>query len=273
MELIEAVIIGIIQGVTEWLPISSEAAITLIMTQVFGTGPEKALNASIFLHTGTMIAAFIYFRQEYLEILKYVIEQVKTPVENLQKPEKVLQEKEGRLTIFLAVSTFLTAVVGGTIYFTGIKTAVKNPAIFYLLMSAALFITGLLRLYKKSKTRKHSSVEISDSVFVGFLQGFSIIPGVSRSGTTAFGFLFRDFDARSAFHLSFLMSVPAILAGNIGLELFTSFNFEPVYLAASAAAAITGYITIESVLEIADRAEIAWICFALAIIALIPAII
>lgn len=273
MKLIEAIIIGIVQGITEWLPVSSEAVITLILTQVLGTDPGQALNASIFLHTGTMIAAFLYFRKEYTEIIKYCLNKALKPREILNNPRKFTQEEKGRLTIFLGISTALTGILGATIYFTGIKAAVQNPTIFYILMSAALFMTGILRLYSKSESREYSSVNLKDSIFVGILQGFSIIPGVSRSGTTAFGFLFRDFDAKSAFHLSFLMSVPAVAAGSIGLELFTNFNFRPMYLVSAAVAGVVGYLTIDAVLEVADRAEIAWICFVLGILALIPAII
>ncbi|MFB6100688.1 MAG: undecaprenyl-diphosphate phosphatase [Candidatus Nanohalobium sp.] len=272
MNIVEAVIIGIVQGVAEWLPVSSEAVITLILTAL-GSEPGQALNASIFLHTGTMVAAFIYFRKEYFEIIRYVLEKLRAPRKTLENPEKILEERNGKLAVFLAVSTVLTGLVGGAIYFLGLKTAVENPTIFYILMSAALFLTGLLRLYSRSESREYSSVNLKDSIFVGFLQGFSIIPGVSRSGTTAFGFLFRDFDARDAFHLSFLMSVPAVAAGSIGLELFTEFSFQPMYLVSAAVAGVVGYLTIDAVLEIADRAEIAWVCFGLGLLALVPALI
>jgi undecaprenyl-diphosphatase len=273
MNLIEAVIVGAVQGVTEWLPVSSEAVITLILTQVLGTDPGQALNASIFLHTGTMIAAFVYFRDEYLEIIEYCLNKLRRPEEVLENPGSLMEEKNGRLTLFLVFSTAFTGLIGGLIYFTGIKAAVQNPQIFYVLMSAALFMTGLLRLYSNSDSRKYSSVGLKDAVSVGILQGFSIIPGVSRSGTTAFGFLFRGFDGRSAFHLSFLMSVPAVAAGSIGLELFTEFSFQPVYLVSAAVAGLIGYLTIDTVLELADRTEISWICFLLGILALIPVLI
>lgn len=273
MNILEAVIVGIVQGVTEWLPVSSEAVITLILTQVLGTDPGQALNASIFLHTGTMIAAFVYFREEYFEIIEYCFNKLRSPEEVLENPGSLMEEKKGRLTLFLAFSTAVTGLIGGLIYFTGIKAAVQNPQIFYILMSAALFITGFLRLYRNSNSREYSTVNLKDTLFVGFLQGFSIIPGVSRSGTTAFGFLFRDFDAKSAFHLSFLMSVPAVAAGSIGLELFTEFSFQSMYLVSAAIAGLVGYLTIDAVLEVADRAEIAWICFGLGALALIPVLL
>lgn len=272
MNLIEAVVVGTVQGVVEWLPVSSEAVITLILTAL-GSDPGQALNASIFLHTGTMIAAFVYFRKEYIEIMSYVLEKFWTPRKTLKNSRKVLGERNGKLAVFLTVSTALTGLIGGTIYFLGLKTAVENPSVFYALMSFALFLTGILRLYSRSEAREYSSVNLKDSIFVGILQGFSIVPGVSRSGTTAFAFLLRDFDARSAFHLSFLMSVPAVAAGSIGLELFSEFSFRPVYMISALVAALVGYLTIDAVLEVADRTEIAWICFGLSFLALIPALI
>ncbi len=268
MNLLEALIIGAIQGVAEWLPISSEAVITLAMTQLIGTDPTQALNASIFLHSGTMLAAFIYFRKEYMSILNYILGELNTG-DFLGRPGKLLEEKEGSLTVFLLVSTIFTGLIGGPLYFLGLEKAVESQRIFYGLMAAALFLTGLMRLYKSTESRKKFTVNLKDSIFVGILQGFSIIPGISRSGVTSFGFLFHDFDARSAFHLSFLMSVPAIFAANVVLGL-TDFVFRPIYLVSSGVAAIVGYLTIEAVLEIADRAEIAWICFGLGILALLP---
>lgn len=266
MNAVAAVLVGVVQGVFEWLPVSSEAVITLILTQVLNTDPGPAVNASIFLHLGTMFSALIYFRDEYLEILRDL-------ANNLKSPDEIMETESGRLTAFLIVSTFITSVIGGTIYIAGVETAVKNPTFFYLLISAALLLTGIMRLYQKDTSRDLTSVNIQDSAITGLLQSFSIIPGISRSGITSFGFLYREFDARSAFHLSFLMSVPAILIGNIGVQLFSSFQYHNMYILSTAVAGIVGYLTIDGVLKVADRAEIAYICFGLAVIAALPAVI
>lgn len=266
MNAFAAVLVGIVQGIFEWLPVSSEAVITLILTQLLNTDPGPAVNASIFLHLGTMFSALIYFREEYLEILRNLME-------NLQKPGEIMQTESGSLTAFLIVSTAITSVIGGTIYIAGVETAVKNPTIFYLLISAALLLTGVMRLYQKDESRKFTDVNLQDSAITGLLQSFSIIPGISRSGITAFGFLYREFDARSAFHLSFLMSVPTILIGNIGVQIFSSFQYSNMYLLSTAVAGIVGYLTIDGVLKIADRAEIAYICFGLAVLAALPVLL
>lgn len=266
MNIVAAVLVGIVQGVFEWLPVSSEAVITLILTQVLNTDPGSAVNASIFLHMGTMFSALVYFREEYLEIFRNMME-------NLQKPKDIMNTDSGRLTAFLIVSTFFTSLIGGLIYVAGVEAAVKNPTIFYILISFALFLTGIMRLYRKDESRSVKDVNLNDSIITGLLQSFSIIPGISRSGITSFGFLYRDFDARSAFHLSFLMSVPAILIGNIGVQLLSDFQYQNMYILSTFVAGIVGYMTIDGVLKVADRAEIAYICFGLAIIAAIPAII
>lgn len=266
MNALAAILVGVVQGVFEWLPVSSEAVITLILTQVLNTDPGPAVNASIFLHLGTMFSALIYFREEYIEILTDLIE-------NLQQPEDIMETESGRLTAFLILSTFITSVIGGTIYVAGVETAVKNPTIFYLLISAALLLTGVMRLYQKDKSREFTDVNIRDSAITGLLQSFSIIPGISRSGITSFGFLYREFDARSAFHLSFLMSVPAILIGNIGVQVLSSFQYHNMYILATVVAGVVGYLTIDGVLKVADRAEIAYICFGLAVLAALPALL
>ncbi|MFB6145612.1 MAG: undecaprenyl-diphosphate phosphatase [Candidatus Nanohaloarchaea archaeon] len=269
MGLVQAVVIGVTQGIFEWLPVSSEAVLTLVMTNFFHQSVNQALNGAIWLHTGTMLAALAYFRKDYLDLLKDIWVKTRNleikDIESYIKPDST----EENLIQFLVVSTFFTGLVGGPLYLFGLKE-IHSETIFYMITAAALFLTGFLRLYQGSTEREVDEVNWKDSVFVGFLQGFSIIPGISRSGTTTFGLLLDNFDAKTAFKLSFLMSVPAVLIGNIGVELFSDFTVSAELLLAALVAFIVGYLTIETILDIADRAEIAWICFGLGILALAP---
>lgn len=248
-ELLQPVVLGILQGIFEWLPVSSEAVITLVSTQFFGVSGEIALGNAVFLHIGTLLAATVYFREELFQTSKEFFR------------EKDLKGKHG----FIVIATLVTGIVGGFVYILLLENVAGNQRLFTGLMGVALVLTGLTRFYSEGSGRTDFSY--FDGVFIGFLQGLAVIPGVSRSGSTVFGLFIRDFDTESAFRLSFLLSVPAVLAANIGLNLF-----EPVILTfeiflAVAVSFFVGICSIDIVLKMAERFNVATICFVLAALA------
>lgn len=267
MNIVEGIVLGLLQGVFEWLPVSSEAVVTLVMTQVFGSGVVESVNSAVWLHTGTMLAATLYFRQDIQSLMEQVWKDKKQPFKTVKKDSGIPVNR------FLFISTLTTGILGGSIYVLGLKNLVGQPEIFSGLTAAALFATGLARFYRPGASRRRKDLNDRDSVVTGVLQGFSIIPGISRSGSTVFALFIRDFDADEAFKISFLMSIPAILAANIGLELFGGLTVSSELMIASLTAFVSGYLTIGTVLKLADRAEISVICFVLGLISLIPLII
>lgn len=267
MDFMQAIILGVVQGIAEWLPVSSEAVITIVMTQIYGSGVTESVNTAIWLHTGTMVAALLYFRDRFTTLLRYAFDRATTGTAPAQ------ETATGRLFLFVIFATGVTTAVGGVLYFAGIETIASYPDLFAGMMAAALFLTGLLRRYTTDAERTVGTVDHTDSALVGVLQGLAVIPGISRSGSTVFGLLYRDFAAEDAFILSFLLSVPAVFIANIGINLFTGFALSPPLLVAALAAFLVGYAAIDAVLSIADRAGIAYICFALAAVSLIPVII
>ena len=260
---LQAVVLGLLQGIFEWLPVSSEAVLTLTMTHIFGSGVVTSLNSAIWLHTGTMAAALLYFRKDIGEMSR-------KSVENIDTPRKIFEDPIIR---FIFLSTLFTGLVGGSIYIVGKESFSGNPEIFSGVTAIALILTGVSRYFNTSSNREETEIGDKDSVFSGLLQGLSIIPGVSRSGSTVFALLVRGFDGDSAFRLSFLMSIPAVIAANIGLNLFSGFTVTPELLLASLTAFISGYATIGTVLKIADRTAVSLICFVLAGISLMPLIL
>lgn len=261
---VQAIILGIIQGIFEWLPVSSEAIVTLVMTQIYGSGVIESVNSAVWLHTGTMLAATVYFRDEILGIIDI-------SWKNKHHPVKVLQNREETAVIrFLFLSTLLTGVIGGGIYLYGLERFSGSPELFSALTAVALFITGGLRFYRTEDSRMFTDVEDKDSLIIGILQGLSVLPGISRSGSTVFGFFLREYNAEDAFRLSFLMSIPAILIANIGINLFSGFTVSFELLLSAVVAFFVGYGSIEFVLRFAERAEVGIICFILGTISLIP---
>lgn len=267
MELVEAVILGMIQGIVEWLPVSSEAAISLFMTQILGTAPAESVNTAIYLHVGTMLAALIYFRGDFAEVFRETPDYVKESVSKKSVPE------DYPIINFLLVSTLVTGVLGGAIYLFGLEYLPESPALFSALVGVALLVTGAMMLVGKRSSRDYSSVGLGDGVFTGLLQALAIIPGISRSGSTIFGLFYREFDSDDAFKLSFLMSVPAVLAAQIGMNLFSGFEMNQGLLVAGAVSFVVGYLAIDAVLEIAERVEVAYLCFMFAALSFLAALL
>ncbi len=260
MEPATAVLLGALQGISEWLPVSSEAVIALFMTQLMGSAPAESVNAAIFLHTGTMLAALAYFRRDFLGVL----EDVPRCTEEFFDKKKI--PSEYALLNFLFFSTLASGLVGGAIYLLGMDALPSNPAVFTGFIGFALVLTGIIKLIGKPATRGYADINLLDSFEVGFLQGLAVIPGISRSGATVFGLFALDFDSDDAFRLSFLMSVPAVLVAQIGLNLFSGFEFSPMLLLAAATSFVVGYLSIDIVLKIAERIEVAYLCFLLALL-------
>ncbi|MDY6765953.1 MAG: undecaprenyl-diphosphate phosphatase [Candidatus Nanohaloarchaea archaeon] len=251
---LEAVVLGVLQGVFEWLPVSSEAILTVALTAL-GTEPATAVAAAVWLHTGTMLAALLYFRTEFSGLLRRA---------RRHRPAPVLGVIVG--------ATLVTGAVGGTVFVLGLEQLVQYPSLFAAATGVLLLVTGVLHLVGEAADRVADDAGAADAVLVGALQGLAILPGVSRSGITVFGFLYRDFTAADAFRLSFLLSVPAVLAANIGLELLgEGVTVSPALVLAAGTAAVVGYASIDVVLRLARRTGVALLCFILAALAFISA--
>ncbi|MDY6769337.1 MAG: undecaprenyl-diphosphate phosphatase [Candidatus Nanohaloarchaea archaeon] len=251
-----AVVLGILQGVAEWIPVSSEAVLVLAMTWL-GHDPGTAVAAAVWLHTGTMLAALLYFRDEFMALAA-----------------EVPRRKASPLLAFLVLATLVTGGIGGAVYVLGVERLVQHPDLFAGATGALLLVTGLLHLRGRGADRGAADADLGDAAVAGGLQGLAILPGVSRSGVTVFGLLHRDFDGEAAFRLSFLMSVPAIFAANVGLEVLgRGVALSPEMLLAGGVAFITGYAAIDVVLRVARRTGVAYLCFGLAVLALAPVLL
>lgn len=265
MDPLTALALGVLQGVAEWLPVSSEAVTTLFMTRVLGTAPATAVSTAIWLHTGTMLAATVYFRDEIRAVLTTPLPTEVSDPDTFSRDQRVLA--------FLIVATIVTAIVGGVLYIVGVQAAASRPDLFAGLMAGALFLTGLLQLRGTGAGRSLDVADRADAFLTGALQGLAVVPGISRSGVTVFGLLARDMDAEDAFTLSFLMSIPAVLVANVGLELLGGVALSPAHFLAAGTAFVVSLATIDAVLRIARHTAVAWICFALALISALPLVL
>ena len=198
-----AIILGIIQGLTEFLPVSSSGH--LAVAQHFLPGfHQPGVLFDIILHLGTLLAVLIYFRSEVKLLLRGL-----TPGESGAKGR--------RLILMLVVGTIPAVLVGLTLGPT-IERSFTQLAV----VGVGLLVTGGLLLLSKRLTRDEErqgrnldEVSVPDAVWVGLLQSAALVPGISRSGSTIVGGLARGFSRETAARFSFLLSIPAIIGATV----------------------------------------------------------
>ena len=264
MEIIEAVIIGIVQGITEWLPVRSEGIISLIMINFFGRSFTGAVTIAIWLHIGTMLAALVYFRKDVSKILSDVVHIFK----NFKYYS--FEDKDLRLTNFIIVSSIISGIIGGSIFLFGLSNFEVAGSIATAAIGVMLLITGVVILLSK-KTGTKKSLQMNDSVIAGVAQGISIVPGISRSGMTTSALLLRRYDAKKALAVSFIMSIPAVLLASLGMIFFRGIIININSVIAVALAFVTGLVAIKFMMKIAEKVNFAYFCFIIGGLALISA--
>lgn len=258
---VQALILGVVQGLTEWLPISSEGLNTLILLNVFNVPLAKAIFISVWLHTGTLLAAIIYFRKDLIGLLKYL--------PRYFKAWRVQESSEGALTSFLIVSTILTGVVG--LPLMHLALVIDVPSAFATgLIGMFLIATGVLQRYSRFfKGFGGRRLRLRDGVLLGFVQGLSILPGLSRSGLTIATLLFRGYGALEAVRLSFLMSIPAIFMAEVGLWFIFLAEFSLPLIIGSAASFTIGFLTINAFMKLASEVSFWKFCFFLGVLSIL----
>ena len=205
MEYLAAVILGVVQGLTEFLPVSSSAHLILV-PWLFGWVPE-GLVFDVAVHIGTSVAVLVYFWRDWVELAQEMWRGLaqRDPFGNPKR----------RLAWFLVAGT-LPAVVAGLALEKHIESHLRSP----LITVATLTVFGLLLYYaerKGTQTRGLDDFNWGDSFWIGVSQAVALIPGVSRSGITMTAAMLRDVDKPAAARYSFLLSTP-IIVGAVALE-------------------------------------------------------
>jgi len=257
----ENVILGIIQGVAEWLPISSEGLIVLIKTRFFGGGTlDDLVREALFLHLGTFLAALIYFRKDVKNLLSF---------SSMDKNTKTL-------FTFLAIATVISGVLG---YFLLQTISVLEDFFIIsgqrlmILIAILLVATGLLQLrVKKISLKDEKEISRRDGILLGLVQGLSVFPGLSRSGTTVATLMMRGYTNELALRLSFLMSLPIVLAGNVFLNL-KEFTLTPESVVGFFFAFIFGLLTIDLLIKLSRKINFAFFVFIFAALSFAAAFI
>ena len=203
MSVLEAIVLGIVQGLTEFLPISSTAHLRVVPAFAGWQDPGAAFTAVTQL--GTMLAVVIYFRRDLVRITR-------TWLSSLRRPE-LRSELDARLGWYLIVATIPISIFG-----LAFEDQIETGARDLYLIGAALILLGLLLLLAErlgARVRGLETVGMRDAVAVGFAQALALVPGVSRSGATITAGLFLGLRRETAARFSFLLSVPAVVLSGL----------------------------------------------------------
>ncbi len=260
MDYIESVILGILQGVFEWLPVSSTGELVIIMTELFGYMSQDASDLSFFLHLGTVGSAALYLRRDIFNILK-----------NTRHYNFRYDGPNNSMISFLLVSTVISGGLGFIIFTYASDVAISGEFLLGL-VGVALVVTGIiLYVSKQSGTKTADSVTIKDTLLLGIVQAFSAIPGLSRSGITVSAFLMRGYTAPEALRLSFLMGIPAVLAAQVGLLLVYGLPDMPTdyLLVGLLSSFVAGYLSIHVLVQVASRVRFWWFAIIMGLVALL----
>lgn len=250
MSLIEAIILGVIQGITEFLPISSTGHLTLagkFMGLISDKNPEHWTAFIAVIQLGTMLSILVYFWKDLWNIFIEFLQN------NIQKRVKYSEQSVNSKLGWLIIFGSIPIVIIGLLFKDAIEGAfTKN--LFVISWSLIVLAIILAIAEKTAKFKKDiKDITIFDSIMIGIAQAFALIPGSSRSGTTITGGLFLGLKRDVAARFSFLLSVPAVLASGL-LQLYESLNYINYDLTidliiATFFAAVSGYIAIDILLK------------------------
>ena len=272
MSLLSSILLGVIQGVAEFLPISSSGHLAIAEHLLGMSGASDIPEFfDVLLHLGTLVAVFV----AYWDDVRDMVVEFFCGVRDLARGSTPTPVPPARRMILLIIVGTLPLLV-----VLPIKDLVEGLADNMYFVAAALLVTGCL-LFASDRVRKGRKTEKSatmvDVLLVGVAQAIATCPGISRSGTTITAGCFRGFDRKFAVRFSFLLSIPAILGANIlslkdAVEAGIIWADVPVYLVGVAVSAVVGYACIRLLKMIADRGKFgafAYYCWAVGVLTLI----
>ena len=273
MDIIQAIILGIVQGLTEFLPVSSSAHLVFV--------PEilKVQSSLVFdtiLHVGSLVAVVIYFWKDIIHMLTSFFSSL-MDIPRRQFREGIKEDKFKKLAWFVIIGTIPAGLAGVLFkdFFEGLFNDVFIVGFFLIITGFLLWGSEMMSRRVDNKTSL-KEMSVKNSILIGIAQAFAIAPGISRSGATISAGLFLGIERELAARYSFLLSIPAILgAALVQVKDISSIDVgTAVIIAGFLAAAVTGYIAIKIVLKLIQEKNLlifAYYCWIIGPIAMILA--
>lgn len=250
MNLLDAILLGFIQGLSEFLPISSTGHLTLagkLLNLISENHPEHWTAFIAVIQLGTLLAVLVYFWKDLIAIIKDFVQ------DNLVNPVKYSEQKINSKLGWLIIIGTIPVVVIGLTFKDAIEGALTKN--LYVIAASLIVLALILALAEKIARFKKdlNNITIFDSIIIGTAQALSLIPGSSRSGTTITAGLFVGLNREAAARFSFLLSVPAVLASG-ALQLYEALQYIDQTMAVNIAVAtvvsgVSGYLAIDFLLK------------------------
>lgn len=233
-------ILGVLQGIFEWIPISSEGVVSLAANFLKAEG--NPVDLALFLHIGTLAAAIFYYRKDWISVFAF---------------------KDRKLLSFIMIATIVSLPLGFAVYKLIEQTAVG---------AGLLAITGAGLLFTAYFAKKKVFLKISDeklAAITGIMQGLAVIPGFSRSGSTIFGLSLAKSEPKEILRLSYLMSVPAVAASTLYFLVFKGGDFSMQLWPGVLASFLSGLLFLDMLTKMGEKVNFfkfalafAFLCFA-----------
>lgn len=285
MSILESILLGIVQGITEFLPVSSSGHLAIVQN-IFHIETNGSMLFDIMLHVGTLVAVFIVYYKDIWNMIKEAIFMGIDILKNLRlfvlnrihktslRYIKVVHNSYRKFVVLVLVSTVPTGIIG----VLG-KDLIEQASATLLIPGICLLITGVLLLIAdlaKEGRKRPKEVTYREGLIIGTAQGLATLPGLSRSGTSITACILCGLDRKFAVKYSFIMSIPAILGAAV-LEIKDVME-EPivgsqigVYAVGMVFAAVVGYICIKTMLVVVRNKKFkyfSYYCFAVGVVAI-----
>ena len=268
MTLIQAFLLGLIQGLTEFIPVSSTAHL-LIGQTLLGLPADNAMfSFLVIVQLGTIVSLVIYFWKDLLTIVRATLSSIKPLLKRKKRNRKNKElELDARIGWYIIIAT-IPALVAGYLLKNAVETLFKQPL---LEASIRLLITGvILALAEGLSKRRHPLKKMTwlDALIIGLAQVIAVFPGASRSGTTISAGMLRNLSRHSAARFAFLMAVPVMLAAG-GYQMLDVIkmpdvgSFLPVLAIGFVTAAVVGWLSIKWLMNFLNKHSLyffAWYC-------------
>lgn len=283
MSLLQAILMGLLQGVTEFLPVSSSGHLA-IFKYLFHVNTETGLLFDTLLHLGTLIAVCVVYWGNVrklvvaaVRLLAALVNNIGIWIGNLRASEKspyrpMIDDAYKKFVVLILITTIPTGIIGLLL-----KPLISRASQSLLIPGICLVITAIILLVSDSGRigkKKIKRARYSDAALIGVAQGIATMPGISRSGSTIAACLMLGFDRAFAVQYSFLASIPAIIGANL-LELkdldvsVITGNMLVYYLVGMVVAGIVGYICIKAMIVIVKSKKFSYFAYYCAIIGVI----
>jgi len=256
LTVLQAIILGVVQGFTEFLPVSSSGHLVLAQ-KLLNVQSANTLTFDVFVHFGTLISVFVFFWKDIVEILKSIVSSLKS----MSFKEEYSRNEHFRIGVSIVAGSIPAGVIG-LLFRDIIKDTFTDPK----LAAVCLVVTGLiLFLTRLARPNPDKKIGVVSALVIGVAQAVAILPGISRSGSTISTGMYLKLSSVRAAQFSFLLSIPVIA----GASLLETKNLiaEGVDIGAAPlivgtlVSAVTGYISIKAMLKILQRGKLSWFAF------------